>query len=105
MAEKVVKKKRQMPKDDPDWTPGLSQPQKRAPGAVLRLIVLQRVTEEKVVAKLLEHLRSGKATTAMVIFFNKRTYPPPPNKLVDANVVANDNYNSPESKHRCKVEH
>ena len=53
-----------MPKDDPDWTSGLSQPQKRiqkAPGVVLRLIVLQWVTEEKVVAKLLEHLRSGKA--------------------------------------------
>ena len=76
----MAQKKRPTPTDNPDWTPGSSQPQKKrkvTAGARSsaesvdkewrRLQhVLQQVSGEKVAAKLLEYLSSGRANAAMV---------------------------------------
>ena len=124
----MAEKKRPTPTDDPDWTPGSSQPPKKRKEATgarssaessmdkerRRLQhVLQQVSGEKVAAKLLKHLSSGRANAALVtslgIVFNKPTYPPPPNKLSTCTRCGkpyDPKYNSLDyCKNVCKVEH
>ena len=69
---------------------------------------MQQVTEEKIVAKLREHLTLSKAIMSpLATVFNKHTYPPPPNKLSTCTHNGKQydpNYILLDSKHLCKVE-
>ena len=77
----MVEKKRPTPTDDPNWTPAGSSQKKRKMTASTRSStesvsmekerrrlqhVLQKVSGEKVAAKLLEHLSSDRANATLV---------------------------------------
>ena len=123
-----------MQSDDPDWTPGSSHsqpPQKKrkvtasAQSGELALTsrqekerrrlqhVLQQVSEQKLVARLLEQLSSGIANATLIEslgqVYDKNTYPPPPKKLATC-TRCGDPYDPQynilsESKNRCQLEH